>query len=81
VIQAAAILDEALTMAERLGHRTFEAELQRARGEIMLKLDPADSAPAQFWRGADQAARCSAPLAISFHFRHGRSGATSSNRF
>jgi hypothetical protein len=35
----------------------------------------------QFWRGADQAVRSSAPPAISFHFRHGRSGAASSNRF
>ena len=32
--RAAAILDEALATAERTGHRTFEAELHRARGEI-----------------------------------------------
>ena len=39
--RAAAILDEALATADRLGHRTFEAELHRARGEILLKQNPA----------------------------------------
>ena len=43
---AVAILDEALTTADR-GHRTFEAELQRARGEILWKHDPANSAAAE----------------------------------
>ena len=32
---------------ERTGHRTFEAELHRVRGEILLKRDPANSAPAE----------------------------------
>ena len=40
------ILDEALTTCERTGHRTFEAELHRVRGKILLKRDPADPAPA-----------------------------------
>ena len=30
-----------------LGHRAFEAELHRARGEILLKQDPANPAPAE----------------------------------
>ena len=29
------------------GHRAFEAELHRARGEILLKRDPTNSAPAE----------------------------------
>jgi predicted ATPase len=45
--RAVAILDEALTTADRVGHRTFEAELHRARGDILLRHDPANSAPAQ----------------------------------
>jgi class 3 adenylate cyclase/tetratricopeptide (TPR) repeat protein len=45
--RAAAILNEALTTAERTGHRAFEAELHRARGEILLKQNPANSAPAE----------------------------------
>jgi predicted ATPase len=45
--RAVAILDEALATAERIGHRTFEAELHRARGEILLKHNPANPAPAE----------------------------------
>ena len=45
--RAIAILDEALATADRLGYRAFEAELHRARGEILLKRDPADPAPAE----------------------------------
>jgi predicted ATPase len=44
---AIAILDEALATSDRLGFRTFEAELHRARGEILLKRDPANCAPAE----------------------------------
>jgi predicted ATPase len=33
VARALAILDEALATSERTGHRTFDAELHRARGE------------------------------------------------
>jgi class 3 adenylate cyclase/predicted ATPase len=45
--RAVAILDEALATADRLGHRTFEAELHRARGEILLSCEPANPAPAE----------------------------------
>ena len=45
--RAVAIIDEALATADRIGHRTFEAELHRARGEILLGRDPADPAPAE----------------------------------
>ena len=34
------ILDEALVTSERTGQRKFEAELHRARGELLLKRDP-----------------------------------------
>ena len=45
--RAVAILDEALATGDRIGYRTFEAELHRARGEILLKRDPANPAPAE----------------------------------
>ena len=45
--RAIAILDEALATADRTGHRSFEAELHRARGEMLLKQDPANPAPAE----------------------------------
>jgi class 3 adenylate cyclase/tetratricopeptide (TPR) repeat protein len=38
--RAVALLDEALATDERACCRTFEAELQRVRGEILLKRDP-----------------------------------------
>jgi class 3 adenylate cyclase/predicted ATPase len=47
VDHALAILDEALATCERTGHRAFEAELHRARGEMLLKCNPADTAPAE----------------------------------
>ena len=45
--RAIAILDEALATSDRTGHRAFEAELHRARGEILLQRDPANPAPAE----------------------------------
>ena len=45
--RAVAILDEALATCDRTGHRAYEAELRRARGETLLKRDPANSAPAE----------------------------------
>jgi len=45
--RALAILDEALATCDRTGHRTFEAELHRTRGEILLKRDPANPTPAE----------------------------------
>ena len=44
--RAVAILDEALATSDRLGFRAFEAELHRVRGEMLLKRDPANPAPA-----------------------------------
>jgi class 3 adenylate cyclase/predicted ATPase len=44
VDRAVAVLDEALATSDRTGHRTFEAELHRARGEMLLKRDPANPA-------------------------------------
>ena len=45
--RAVAILDEALATCDRMGHRAFEAELHRVRGEILLERDPANPAPAE----------------------------------
>ena len=45
--RAMAIIDEALATCDRLGFRAFEAELHRARSEILLKRDPANAAPAE----------------------------------
>jgi predicted ATPase len=45
--RAVAILDEALATADHLGYRAFEAELHRARGEMLLRRDPASLAPAE----------------------------------
>jgi predicted ATPase len=45
--RALAVLDEGLATADRVGHRTFEAELHRARGGILLKRDPANPTPAE----------------------------------
>src|SRR5271165_1772796 len=45
--RAMAIIDEALATVDRTGHRAFEAELHRARGEMLLKRDPANTAPAE----------------------------------
>jgi predicted ATPase len=47
VERALRILDEALATCERTGHRAFEAELHRSRGEMLLKRNPADPAPAE----------------------------------
>jgi len=47
VDRALAILDEALATCERIGHRAFEAELHRVRGEMLLRRDRANSATAE----------------------------------
>ena len=44
--RALTILDKALATSDRTGHRAFDAELHRARGEILLKRDPANPVPA-----------------------------------
>ena len=43
--RAIAILDEALATADRLGYRAFEAELHRARGEMLLGATPPTPRP------------------------------------
>ena len=45
--RALAILDEALATSDRFGYRTFEAELHRARGEMLLMRGPANPATAE----------------------------------
>ncbi len=45
--RAIAILDEALATCDRAGYRAFEAELHRARGEMLLKRNSANPAPAE----------------------------------
>jgi predicted ATPase len=45
--RAVAIIDEALATCDRAGYRAFEAELNRVRGEMLLKFGPADPAPAE----------------------------------
>jgi predicted ATPase len=45
--RAAAILDEALATSERTGHRAFEAELHRVRGEMLPRCDRADTASSE----------------------------------
>jgi predicted ATPase len=41
------IVSEALEISARIGYRTFDAELHRRRGEILLKRDPANSVAAE----------------------------------
>ena len=43
---ALATIDRAIAAAERSGQRWYEAETHRIRGEILLKRDPANAAPA-----------------------------------
>jgi class 3 adenylate cyclase/predicted ATPase len=45
--RAVAILDDTLATSDRAGIRAFEAELHRARGEMLLERDPANPAPAE----------------------------------
>ena len=45
--RAIAIVDEALATCDRTGYRAFEAELNRVRGEMLLKRDPASPAAAE----------------------------------
>jgi class 3 adenylate cyclase/predicted ATPase len=47
VDRAIAILDEALATCDRTGHRAFEAELHRARGDTLLKRDLANPSIAE----------------------------------
>ena len=45
--RAVATLDEALGTVDRRGYRAFEAELHRARGDILFQRDPGNPAPAE----------------------------------
>jgi predicted ATPase len=47
VDRALAILDEALATSTRTGHRTFDAELHRVRGDTLLTRDSTNPAPAE----------------------------------
>jgi predicted ATPase len=47
VERAVALLDEALATSERIGHRAFDAELNRVRGELLLQREPADTVAAE----------------------------------
>ena len=47
VERALATLNEALETCDRTGHRSFEAELHRVRGETLLKRNPRNPAPAE----------------------------------
>jgi predicted ATPase len=47
VQRALAVLDEALATSERIGHRTYDAELHRVRGEMLLTRDSANPATAE----------------------------------
>jgi predicted ATPase len=55
--RALAVLDEALATSDRTGFRAFDAELHRARGDILLKRDPMNPAAAEapFKRAIDVA--------------------------
>ena len=46
-VDAIETLDRALATSRRVGHRWFDAELHRIRGEILLKQGAADPAPAE----------------------------------
>ncbi len=45
--RAVTILDEALAASDRIGHRAFDAEFHRVRGELLRKRDPANPSPAE----------------------------------
>ena len=45
--RALVTVDEALATSDRMGFRAFEAELHRARGDILLRRDPANPAPVE----------------------------------
>jgi class 3 adenylate cyclase/predicted ATPase len=45
--RALAVLDEALATCDRTGHSMFGCEIRRARGELLLNLDPSASVAAE----------------------------------
>jgi class 3 adenylate cyclase/predicted ATPase len=47
VDRAVAVLDEAVATSDRTGHRTFDAELHRLRGEMLLQRNPSNPGPVE----------------------------------
>ena len=47
VERGVAVLDEALATCERIGHRAFDPELHRVRGEMLLRRNPMNPAPTE----------------------------------
>ena len=63
--RAVEILDEALATVDRTGYRAFEADLHRVRGEILLKCDAANLAPAEDAFQPPSRSRSGRPRAVS----------------
>ena len=47
IIAALTIIDEAIAVSERTGHRWYDAEIRRTRGEILFKQTSENLAPAE----------------------------------
>ncbi|HME83759.1 MAG TPA: hypothetical protein VKG91_04205 [Roseiarcus sp.] len=47
IVAALTIIDEAIAVSERTGHRWYDAEIRRTRGEILFKQDSENPAPAE----------------------------------
>ena len=47
IVAALTIIDEAIAVSERTGHRWYDAEIRRTRGEILLKQNFENPAPAE----------------------------------
>ena len=47
IIAALTIIDEAIAVSERTGHRWYDAEIRRTRGEILFKQTSENPAPAE----------------------------------
>ena len=47
IVAALTIIDQAIAVSERTGHRWFDAEIRRTRGEILFKQNPENPAPAE----------------------------------
>jgi predicted ATPase len=45
--RAITTLDEGLALSDRIGHRAFDAELHRVRGELSAQRDPTSATPAE----------------------------------
>ena len=47
IVAALTIIDEAIAVSERTGHRWYDAEIRRTRGEILFKQNSENPAPAE----------------------------------